>query len=354
MPKLEISLTLELDGHLLFERWLPIAADEEIVVSERNVETHIQFKIESAWWAFQPNAEELFKWVNVHAHRLYITSSSIISHELKEYILTNRRNEIGTIFNTEISDLDRMCIDEYRQIGLDMQESIVRPINRLIDYARAVKGQFQIEKLAQDLENPGQFFLKNNTKANIEGKQINFNPDSVVKFTVSAPLDKRTYIRPDDWPDVMRFIHGIQRPPLPGMLLAASKSLLENGMRRNAIIDAVSALEVILNEFVNNYGEIELSDKRVRLESDKINKLKEKLGFRGSFDVMLPMLFDEQDLPIKMLRTCRKAIDARNSVVHYGGKPPIDTELRAMLSAIDECYRRFQYIIDSRKPENHK
>ena len=351
MPKLEVSLTLELDGHLLFERWLPIANQEEIIVSERNVETHIHFKLESAWRAYQPTTEELFKWVNVHAYRLYITSFATISPELSEYILTHRRNEIESTFDTEISGIDKNCIDEYRQLGLDMQKTIVRPINRLIEYARAIKGQFQIEPIVPDLENPGQFFMRNKVRANIDGNQIDFNPDYSVKLKISVIQKEETYINADDWPDVLIFIHGTQRAPLPGSLLATAKSLLENNMRRNALVEAVSALEVSLSEFVNRYGEIQLSNIRARIESENIKSLHKKLGLRGSFDVMLPMLFDEKDLPINMLHLCRKAIEARNNVVHNGGRPPIDGDLRTMLNAIDECCRRFRHIISARNSE---
>ena len=80
------------------------------------------------------------------------------------------------------------------------------------------------------------------------------------------------------------------------------------------------ALELALANFANRAGSQERTPFSLgdRLDASGIKALLEKVGLRGAFAVVLPLIVDETSLSTDTLRGCREAIEVRNNVVHAG------------------------------------
>ena len=262
--------------------------EEAIVIEEQNVHVTLYFTPKSTWWASQPTSEEIRRTFNNHAHRMFIEARVQISEALGNYIRSGSR-EVGSL------------ADEYEALGRTLEEVIKNRVNRLIGYARSVKGQFWLEELERDL-NPTQFFIRSEGKASLDDTPVSFHPDHEVKVTVGMPSAEKM-LTPEDWPKLRAFAIGDSRPPLIGSLLANARSLGAQRNRRNALVEAVTALEVALSAFARKADPNTLVQAKPRLETEGLKALVEKVGLRGSFNVVIPILFTEAEFPISLLKS---------------------------------------------------
>ncbi|AZG76339.1 hypothetical protein [Methylocystis rosea] len=329
MPTLAVNLTLELAAPIVFHRWLPMRLPEEsIEMVEEGVQLAIMFPLKSTRWAFQPSEEEILRTQNNQAHRVMVELTVEISQPLADYMLQGTK-EAGAI------------ADEYKQLGHNLQRIVTKRVNRLLVYARSVKGQFWLEEFEPDIDNPGQFFIRNDGRATIDGTPTRFNPDQVITLRASVHSVEHM-LTAQDWPAVREFVIGESRPPLIGSLLANARHLARQGNRRNALVEAVTALEVALGKFTRRVDAGALERFRPGLEVASIKSLREKVGFRGSFGIVIPLLFSEAEFPAALLETCREAIDLRNNVVHNGKRDVNSDLLWKMISAIESSCRILQ------------
>jgi hypothetical protein len=300
--------------------------DEAIEFLEEGIHLSITFPPESTWRGFQPSAEEILRTHNNHAHRVMIEVKVEISQPLADHMMDIHR-EVGPI------------ADEYKELGRNLQKLLMKRINRLLAYARSVKGQFWLDELEPDHLNPGQFFLRNNASASIDDKSIGFDPDHRTIALTGFATELELMLTAQDWPAVREFVIGERRPPLIGTLLANARHLAEQGSRRNALVEAVTALDVALSNFSRRADAGKLERFRPGLEVTSIGPLIEKAGLRGSFGIVIPLLFSEVEFPASLLETCRGAIEQRNNVVHRGARDVDGIQLTRMILAIERSCR---------------
>jgi hypothetical protein len=128
------------------------------------------------------------------------------------------------------------------------------------------------------------------------------------------------------------------RPRLVGTLLAGAEQLAGEGHTRSALTEAVTALEVALFEFARNPAVSLLapgySTERVGLES--LHSHVDHLGLTASLHYLLPLVVPEELLSSEVLKNARKAVAARQTVVHGGQRTIAPTALREFLGAIRE------------------
>ena len=313
---------MSFDGPAVFYQWMPIEPDDEIAFVEEDVRVSMRWTIKSAVWASEVTADSIANTVNNQAYRMFVEASLPISSELGAHI---------TMIDREIGPL----ADEYKDLGQKLQSTIVRRVNRFSGYARAVKGQFWVDEFQSDDMNPSQFFIRHEARATIDGVAVRFDPDRRTIRLTGRMQDTKMMITASDWPEVREFVAGERGLPLVGLLLANARSLAAEGNRRNALVEAVTALEVSLSEFakkcqldvVKRFGE--------GVGAENVQALISKVGLRGAFAFALPLLFTETRFPRSLLEQCRAAIDKRNNIVHRGARGLDEDELRKVISAIE-------------------
>src|SRR5262249_35645358 len=128
-----------------------------------------------------------------------------------------------------------------------------------------------------------------------------------------------------------------KRVPLIRALLSNASRLASQDMRRNALVEAVTALEVALHDFAERASDNRIQRFQGRLEGSRVSTLIQKAGLRGSFGVALPLLFNDDEFPTQILETCRAAIDRRNSIVHQGTRDVDPKSLGKYLAALEKA-----------------
>jgi hypothetical protein len=332
-------MLIELDGPIVFHRWIPDGQQDAIKYNENGIELRIWFDVECTWWASQPDREEIARTYNVRAHRVHVSACSNVSDALRDHIQTKSSGSKTSATNEDV-------VSEYQSLGRAIHKLTAVRLNSLIGYARAVKGQYWVEEMPYDEANQGQFYIRNHAKASFEDGEIyRFNPDSTVALVASLEEQKRL-ITAEEWERAQTFVLGNARPPMVGSLLASARELASKGHKRTALIEAVSALELKLHEFARERDKGLIPERiQIRLESEGLGNLIEKVGLRGAFGTVIPLILNEQEMPTEIIAQCRDAIEIRNNVVHNGQRNIEEQRLWPILAAIEECCSRLDQLI---------
>ena len=205
----------------------------------------------------------------------------------------------------------------------------------MLAYAKSVKGQHWLREMDTDPSLMDLHFQEFEAKAQYEGKVFRFESRRRQMIRVAIG-DKRRYITPGDWDRLRAFVGSSQRIPLAPTLLSDAEALAANGHRRDAIVQAVAAMEISIAAFAKKpaadnklWATLWLSAKE--FISPKANRA---LGTHGNRQLPLSLIFSESDLSQSVVDGCASAITERQNVVHNGKKDIEVTAIREHLRNI--------------------
>ncbi len=338
MPTLKISLKIPIDTEpligapaLTFTHWLPIGKERGIKIIEDKLELLLWFDIMSTWWASQPTEEELKNHVNVLAH--YVLAEVTV-HDVDQILADYMQNHD---FRKLPSSDDASIQKEYENLGRSILQAVLNRVNRLIVFARVIKGQYWLLEYPVDLNRLHSYFQSFEAIGYIdEGKRFRFQPATGDCISISMTPELK-YIKEGEWNDVEQFVQGQSRPSMVLELLAGAQQLAGNGYVRSALTEAVTALEVAVSDFSRSdkCNEALASKYGPRMGVDRLQKQVERMGLSGTVRYLLPLLLPEDALPENILKGCRDAIDARQNVVHNGQREVKNVE--HLISSIESC-----------------
>jgi len=119
---------------------------------------------------------------------------------------------------------------------------------------------------------------------------------------------------------------------LPDELLLRATSFLQEENFRMAILEAVTALEIVVSSTIREFGH------KRGISEKKIKKLIRDAGLTGNLDVVLRLLIPD-DLPSKdIMSGCKGAIKIRNAIVHEGRLSVSEKEAKGAIDNIRLCY----------------
>lgn len=332
MPSLHLKLVIDLEevGYLTFNRWLPHEPSERIRFSGKGFQAELSFSLDLMPTLFPPGIS-ITNLVNVMARKALVEVELIdLSEELVEFSRIDSMQRI----RPENKGLHDDLISKFNEV----RDAIVEILNRLISCARAMKGQYWVTEIADINGGVANFYNRVEIWISYDGMRFEL-------FRLGNPIElagawgeNQRYISRKDWPKILEFVAGNARPPLVGSLLANAYELSSKGYRRSALLEATTALEVSLAQFIRQSKDRPLpGNLDGRLEVDTIDDLTKKFGLRGAFGLVLPLLLSEKDLPTASLSRCREAIDERNRVVHNGKRDVSRRKLAEWLPSIEFC-----------------
>jgi hypothetical protein len=318
---------------LTFSHWLPLAKENGLEIVDGDIRLVLWFDIKATWWAFQPTEEEIKNHVNVLAH--YINADLEVNglpEDLAKYI----RNRDLT---RPVKEEERSLQTAYESLGRQIFSLLLTRFNRLIAYARAKKGQYWLVEYDLDVGRMYTFFNIFEARGRFDDEPwFRFQPAVGDHLNVVMQSETR-YISESEWPQVQSFVGSSSKPPLVGELLAGAEQLAENGHRRSALTEAITALEIALYAFARSanansaFGGIMAE----RLATPTLIGQVNHFGLSGSFGYLLPLILSEKILPTNILKDCQLAITQRQNVVHNGQRDVDKKILQKCLSSIRYC-----------------
>jgi hypothetical protein len=343
VSSLEFTLLIEVESEpltsapaLTFSHWLPLGDDDALVVKDGDLTARLYFKIQSTWWASRPTPEEIPKHYNVLAHRLWVdVQANSVPLEVAEYIYARDYRDGGD----QPAELD----DRLKEMGYAVLGIALRTYNRLIDYARSTRGQYWLTSHPLERRDQGNLVTRFEAKVRKPDSEWRGFRPSLGEWRATIENDS-LFIRQEEWPGVRAWVAQRSRPPLVGSLLAGAEQLAGNGHTRAALTEAVTALEVALYEFAREplLERVAQGYSPTRFGLDSLKAHVDHLGLTGSIGYLLPLLFTEEELPTTLLESVRKAVAARQNVVHAGQRAVADNALRDFLAGIRRICRFLQ------------
>ncbi len=292
-----------------------------------------------------PTDEDIKQRYDIHVSKIIVeVIKKDISDDIANFIFDERESPYGTHYGLKPEEKEYASYQEaYTKIGIEIANAALSAFNRIISYARNIKGQYQLieKKLFINEENLDDFNRGSQAESKIEdGEWFRWCPPgpSIIYGIID---NDETYIREEDWASVSEFVQNKNRPNLVFELLANARYLYDSYHMRSSVIEAVTALEIAVSQF-GKKGDMKILSTSIcnnRIDIDNIGNQIKHLGFSGSIRYLIPLLINEEILPLVVLSKCYKAIEVRNNIVHQGQRGVSSDLVEEILNGVSECCR---------------
>ena len=281
--------------------------------------------------ALEPVTEELLaKWINIRVTRAFVdVRVPGVNDEIARFI------EENPIWKESILDSEdpprRSLAEAYHELGVRVLTEVERSVSHLVGWAYAERRHYWLKPPI----NLASMMMSRNTEylATVridEGLPSRWCPPSRDRLTLIVE-SRETCIRQGDWESARRFVEGTNRPQLVGELLSNADALLAEAHYRSAIIEAVCALEIAVNDWARSpslsaiHREILDVDASARGLKDQVKHL----GFVGTLRYLVPIVVAQDCWDKQALEDALRAVEARNNIVHNGQRNVAESSARA-------------------------
>ncbi len=318
---------------LTFNSWFPLGKDHTIEFVEGDFLVRIWFdntcsdigKRDNSYFTTASNVCAERIWVDIEIRNL--------STKLTEFIQKNVHNTIK-----DSPDLLQKSVE----VGKQVFTICIKYLNRLIFYAKYVKGQYWMELFNSDTNYASDFFNEWESKASLDpgdsSSWFRWDPIHVsygeIRFT-----DISTYIKSTEWDAIKDFLRKPSKVKFPLQLISNARLLTDLGYTRNAIVDIIIALETTFNEFIEypNAEKLHMEyqvDRRVDIE--KLNSSVGRIGFTNSINFLLPIILPEELADKELFDIVNKAITVRQNIVHNNQREVNSQECFKLINGVEQ------------------
>lgn len=344
---------------MLFWAWLPMDEEDSLVVKRDGMTLALRFDLGCLKGPLRPTeARQLSdsKWSMVWAEKV-IADVTIegVSDELADFVADSDRRYDPTQPSTA-NGLEISLAKEYESLGERVYSFSLSSYNRLVTYARTEMGNHRLEEHPVDPSTMAAAFKRFGAEARVEGSGwAEWTPTETSSFTISVPSASQ-HIDKEDWEKAGRFVRSGERTSLFKELLAGAHTLAVKQHRRNALTEAVMALEAAVAGCVRTLEDDATSRSRIaknvasaklqkRLRESGLSRTVDSVGLSRTIKHLLPAILTEEQMPRQLLDTCQEAVSQRNSVVHRGQREVDQQELVSFLASITETC----FLLENRK-----
>jgi hypothetical protein len=326
MQKLIISFAISLENYStdqffrphgpLFHRWLPNGENDTLAIDTGH--QNIELKL---WFARKGHIRNGFIEYDDERHE-------VDENIVKRQAVLDAGPLFGKLIFSNIEDADAEVLQHnrindarYIQLGKNVYNLLFPVLTRFITILRTNYGQYWIRELepwdsrTYPLGYYCSTFLNMHWSLDNEQTWNSFKPsDGPIKITVpkSSEDDFQQYLLPEDYNCIGNLLNQGFSPSFAATALGSAHQLLDQGNLRFALIQAVIALELALQEFHSS---------KFKADQELFKKMKSfwDLPLRAQ---MLATVSSLPEFDIEAVKSANKAIDMRNNVVHDGWMPP--------------------------------
>ena len=305
---------------LSFASWLPTRDEEQIVVERDNME--LKLSVDPSNLADHQRIEP--------GEELPRQRNLLVDSVCAEVTLRACDDSLIAFMihcATDNADRSDPYHKTYQDLGWTVYKLVHDATHRLMSYFRTEKDQIWLEEHEVD---PDIYmsFAGYRARFTVDGiKWHLWNPPST-GFIPAMQTGEDTWIGRDDWERARAFMKTERRATVAVELLAKALADAWMGRRRSAIIDAVPALEVTINEFARApKAQMAFGDRlALRMDTTSLKKQVEHLGIHGTVRYLFPVVFPEEKVSTELIRVCQEAIDQRGYIIH-GGKRNVSKKM---------------------------
>lgn len=325
-----------------FYKWIPEGHEFNLVRKVDNLTITLSFDKTCVSQIGDVSDEGIQRTMNNRIYKVYAKADlGEIESELASFIFDERDSAFGKHYGLLPDDKKyKHLSDEYDRLGVLTLNAVIKTCNRMLSFARNIKGQYLITLLNHERDNLLNLNNSWHATATLDGgDKFRWMPPGAQHLRLNSIIDRESPIKKEEWQDLNDFVCSIARPNLIFELLANAFYLKNQGHRRSSVIEAVTALEVAVANFsISPKTEgLQISDQRFRIDTENIGNQSNHLGFSGTLRYLIPILFTRDELSDEVLKKCYQAIDIRNNVVHKGQRDIEHSLLNEIIGAINSC-----------------
>lgn len=324
---------------LIFSHWLPLQEDEALVIDKDRFMVKIWFDLNCSKWIKSPN--EIEKHTNTFLYKAYVdVQVKDLSDELANFIYQEKDACQEELNENQIRFIQKQLSEESEDLAKKVFQLALENFNRMLSYFRNYKLQFWIEEHKINFNSMRSEFTRFRTMVKVDGHDwVPWCPpvvDNFGTFIIKESQRSEGRVTKEEWSEVSKFVNSQKKPKLFLELLANAASLADKGYERSALIEGVSALEVSISLFSKapKYDGFIHQDAITKISEKGLKDLVEKLGIRGTINILFPLLFKPEIVSKELANDCQNAVDARNNVVHNGQRKVNNEQIWKMLNSI--------------------
>jgi len=302
----------------LFHRWLPNGEKDAIILETNDSDAELK-----VWFEKEGFASRTFMRPDKSQDSDHIISEQgkLDAGPLKGLLTIKNLSqaESDTLNDNKIGD------DIYIKLGKRIVKNLIyKPINNFLKILRINYGQYWIKEMREwDSRKIGLGHYCNliYLKWSLDGGQnwFDFIPEKGIAMSLTLTLgrDYLEYLTQTDWKELEELAKKYS-PSLAATILSRSHQLLDQGDIRYALIEAVTAFELSITDYLRNKlsGYTELDSFINRFNDITTNPDRIKI-----FSAFL-----SNEISLNTLEECLKAIDWRNKIIHEGKMLPDNFE----------------------------
>jgi hypothetical protein len=317
---------------LVFSRWFPLGDENAITINLEDASVKLWFDKTCTSHVFDIDWDKIDQRINL-----------LCGHVLVDVTIKRMsENLISKIINNE----------EYIDIGIEVYTLAITYVNRFISFCKNILGQFWLREYIFDTDLIDQAFIEWEAKAKFQDDNwFRWKPTNktFIKCGVSEYADRKRYLSNDKWSEIEKYVKSNKRPSLVLELLSNAEDLNRLGRRRNALIEAVTALEVAINNFGRAFkNELPQSITSIltRVNMQSLPKYINHLGLEATCHYLLPLLIAEDIFGKNSFQICWDAINERNNVVHNGQRDIDPKKLPIYLTTVRNLCETLEQMCD--------
>lgn len=313
LPERQGEAIVVKEGNLIFKLWFDRSSiDIYSITHTRTKNPHIARRLSQLYGL---DTGEYFTPMQVKIALGVITVQDI-SPKLKDYILS--RTPDKEVYQSDLRIQHLGLAEKVVQITIDTY-------NQIVQYIRNYLGQYWVQEISRWKSIDQQCWRFDYRVLSSDNVFVPFCPradKAHIKFELQAKpaSDHKRYIDAEQWSSLKVFVEEGKRTLRYRALLADAEEIAADGHSRAAIVEAVAALEVALDQFAQSPNVEQLYGNKLsaRMGGAPLKKQINHFGLSGSVNFLLPVLIPEDKLPLEVIEGCWLAIEQRNNVVHNG------------------------------------
>jgi len=206
---------------------------------------------------------------------------------------------------------------------LRSKEIVLRFLNRLIEVVKYSTGRYWVEDVRyQDITSFEMFYLIDKKLHNAGMSLLDTGTGGIRMSTIHPFTLEREKLE-----ELNNILENEEDIKVEILLLMNTKDACLQENFKLATVEAVTALEVVLNKFIRRKGE------EKGIKKGDLDRVIIEVGLTGNISVVLKLLADNPDeIDKDLVSICRGAIRIRNKILHEGLQkiPATETEERIM------------------------
>jgi len=294
----------------LFHRWLPDGEKDAISLGTNDLDAELK-----VWFEKQGFADRTFRAPDKKQDSDHIISEigKIDAGPLKGLLAIKNlsQEELDTLSDNKIGD------NIYIKLGKRIVKQLIyKPVNNFLKILRINYGQYWIKEMREWDSRKiglGHYCKLMYLQWSLDGGKnwSEFIPEKGIAMTLSLEVGSGylDYITQTDWKELEEITNNYC-PSLASIVLSRSHQLLDQGDIRYALLEAVTAFELSVPDYLRNklsgYAELD------SFIEDFTNRNRNPLIMK----IFSAFLSDE--ISLQTLEECLKAIEWRNKIIHEG------------------------------------